>query len=108
MSLVTVFATRRALLRTELSDGFTLIESPNLLDLVYGVGLGYGLLGLPWTSRRVNSGTSLCAIVEAMACGIPVVVASVGGISELVDDGRTGSSARQASRMRSRTLLSGS
>ena len=34
--------------RVELSDGVRLIESPNLLDLVYGVGAGYGILGIPY------------------------------------------------------------
>lgn len=54
VTLLTVSATRRALPRTELSDGFTLIESPNLLDLVYGVGPGYGLLGLPYRMMKVS------------------------------------------------------
>jgi glycosyltransferase involved in cell wall biosynthesis len=29
-------------------------------------------------------------VLEAMSCGVPVVVTDVGAVSELVDDGRTG------------------
>lgn len=46
--LVTVSRDRRFVPRTELIDGIKLIESPNLLDLVYGLGPGYGIVGIPY------------------------------------------------------------
>ena len=39
---------RRIVPRNELSDGVKLTESPNLLDLVYGLGPGYGIVGIPY------------------------------------------------------------
>jgi len=46
--LVTVSRNRRLLPRVEMSGGLRLIESPNLLDLVYGLGPGYGIVGIPY------------------------------------------------------------
>lgn len=51
--LVTVSRTRRILPRSERSDSLKLIESPNLLDLVYGLGPGYGIVGLPYRMLAV-------------------------------------------------------
>lgn len=45
--LVTVSARRRLIPETQLDGGLTIIETPNLLDLVYGLGSGYGLVGIP-------------------------------------------------------------
>lgn len=51
--LFTVSPTRRIMPRTEQSDRLRLIESPNLLDLVYGLGAGYGILGIPYRMLAV-------------------------------------------------------
>jgi glycosyltransferase involved in cell wall biosynthesis len=37
-----------------------------------------------------RSDNSPCVIPEALACGLPVIATDVGGIGELIDDGRTG------------------
>lgn len=46
--LATVSRDRRILPWVERNNGLKLVESPNLLDLVYGVGPGYGILGIPY------------------------------------------------------------
>ncbi len=46
--LITVSPSRRILPRRELARGVMIIESPNLLDLVYGLGPGYGIVGIPY------------------------------------------------------------
>lgn len=46
--LVTVSPDRRLIPRREVIDGVKLVESPNLLDLVYGLGPGYGVVGIPY------------------------------------------------------------
>jgi len=51
--LVTVSRDRRIMPRRERIDGLTLIESPNLLDLVYGVGSGYGIVGIPYRMLKI-------------------------------------------------------
>jgi len=48
ITLITVSPSHRIVPRVEMSDGVRLIESPNLLDLVHGVGAGYGVLGIPY------------------------------------------------------------
>lgn len=53
ITFVTVSRDQRVVPRREAHDGLTLIESPNLLDLVYGFGSGYGLLGIPYRMLRV-------------------------------------------------------
>ena len=40
-------------------------------------------------SENVEEATSLSAL-EAMACGRPVIAGAVGGLAEMIDDGRTG------------------
>ena len=54
--LITVSRTRRVTPQTERSDRLSLIESPNLLDLVYGLGAGYGVLGIPYRMLEVARG----------------------------------------------------
>ena len=61
--LFTVSPTRRIRPRTEQSDLLTLIESPNLLDLVYGLGAGYGVLGIPY--RMLTAARDRFDIVHA-------------------------------------------
>lgn len=51
--LITVSRNRRIVPWTELRDGLRLIESPNLLNLVYGLGPGYGIVGLPYRMLAV-------------------------------------------------------
>lgn len=48
VTLVTVSPSQRIVPRVEVADGVRLIESPNLLDLVHGLGAGYGVLGIPY------------------------------------------------------------
>ncbi len=46
--LVTVSPTRRIRAATHREDGVTMIETPNLLDLLYGVGTGFGPVGIAY------------------------------------------------------------
>ncbi len=48
VTLITVSPSQRIVPRVEVADGVRLIQSPNLLDLVYGLGAGYGVLGIPY------------------------------------------------------------
>ena len=43
----TVSPDRRVLPRVSIQDGLTIVETPNLLDLVNGLGTSYGVLGIP-------------------------------------------------------------
>lgn len=51
--LITVSRNRRVTPHVELNGRLKLIESPNLLNIVYGIGPGYGILGLPYRMIRV-------------------------------------------------------
>lgn len=48
VTLMTVSPTRRVSPHLETKDGVSILETPNLLNLVYGVGSGYGVLGIPY------------------------------------------------------------
>jgi len=63
VSLVTVSRDRRLRPRVEETGGLRLVESPNLLDLVYGVGPGFGVLGIPY--RMVLAARQRFDIVHA-------------------------------------------
>ena len=51
--LITVSPNRRAMARAEVSDHFQLMESPNLLNFVPGLGTGYGVIGIPYRMLTV-------------------------------------------------------
>ena len=61
--LITVSRNRRILPREDHSGGLRLIESPNLLDLVYGLGPGYGIVGIPY--RMITAVRNRFDIVHA-------------------------------------------
>ena len=48
VTIVTVSPTHRLRPTVSRQRGLMIIETPNLLDLVYGVGSGFGILGIPY------------------------------------------------------------
>ena len=48
VTILTVSSTRRTTPSRHVEDGVTLVETPNLLDLLYGIGSGFGAIGIPY------------------------------------------------------------
>ncbi|MCU1310420.1 MAG: glycosyl transferase group 1 [Candidatus Angelobacter sp.] len=78
-------------------------ESSNLKDEVASLGLEANVTFLGWISdplSKLSQWTAFIqpsveeglpiAVLEAMATGLPVVASAVGGLPEIVDDGKTG------------------
>ncbi len=76
--LLTVSRTARAAPRMYHEDGVKVVETPNLLDLLYGFGAGYGVLGIPyrmvWAAR--NSFDIVHAVDHKPNVLLPAIVRS--------------------------------
>lgn len=83
-------AALRALCAEDLAAGDVLMTGPVPGSEVAGYFRALDIFALPRTNDRVCHLVTPLKPLEAMALGIPVIGSNVGGIAEVVDDGRTG------------------